>query len=166
VDVLHRIFASAKEPPLPLERAPKLDARVLVETPQTCRAAGDVSLASSATTPAGATWWATARMARSTPSAPALCVVVAGFLAVGLVAGSGRPANAARREAAHFSGKYPDYCVGLPCVFHQGLLARRRAIASGSVPEFGPLGRMVPGDASLRRGELTWVGQNVLDCID
>jgi hypothetical protein len=74
--------------------------------------------------------------------------------------------NGRLRTTAPTTIRYPDYSVGLPCVFHQGLLTTRRAIASGSIPSFGPLGRVIPGTASLRRGELTWVGEHVLDCID
>ena len=74
--------------------------------------------------------------------------------------------NGRLKSSAPTTIRYPDYEMGLPCVYHQGRLTTRRAIASGAIPEFGPLGRVVPGTASLHAGNLTFIGQNVFACID
>ena len=75
-------------------------------------------------------------------------------------------ANGPLQTSAPTTTRYPDSSAGLPCVYHHGLLATRPGIASGSIPAFGPLGRMLSDPVSLRRGGDTWVGQNVFDCID
>jgi hypothetical protein len=75
-------------------------------------------------------------------------------------------ANGPLQTSAPTTTRYSDYSVGLPCVYHRGLLATRPAIASGSIPAFGPLGRMLPDPVTLRRSDGTWVGQNLGDCMD
>lgn len=62
--------------------------------------------------------------------------------------------------------KYADDDNGLPCLYHQSPWARRPAMASGTISEFGPLGVNLPDAVMLFRSGSTFVGQDAISCID
>jgi hypothetical protein len=75
-------------------------------------------------------------------------------------------ATATVQRFAPLTVRSPDDDTGLICLHHEGPLTIRTATLSGSIPEFGPLGSIVPDSGSIWRSGSTFVGEEVADCPD